>query len=78
MGNTTGENIHAEREFHNRRAEQEDSASDRLSFVYCSMADVMEIPANGLAGVEGSVLEVGCYLGGNSTKAGDAGKVRGG
>lgn len=63
------ETAQAEREFHNLRADVEESPGDRLSFAYHSMADVLQIPALRLSTTGGAVLEVGCYLGENSTRA---------
>ena len=66
---TAADASRSERDFHNLRADSEQSPSERLSYAYHSMADVLQIPTSRLPASGGAVLEVGCYLGENSVRA---------
>jgi SAM-dependent methyltransferase len=69
--------VRAEKNFHNSRAAKEDTASERLSYVYSSVADVLQVPVRMLEDQRGDVLEVGCYLGDNARYARSAHKYVG-
>ena len=62
------DNLKREAEFHNTRAYLESDGGKRLGYVYSSMQDVMGLPADRCPEDANNVLEVGCYLGGNSFK----------
>ena len=57
-------NIQAEREFHDNRLEKEDGLN-RLSFVYKSVSDVLDVPCRPINARFESVLEIGCFNGSN-------------
>lgn len=59
--------LDSEVEFHNKRAEKEAEGEGRLTVVYQSMANALTLPREMLPESASCVLEIGSYLGDNST-----------